>query len=186
MQVEVIAWRSLQITFLEWLSMPCAITFGNVHVIHVDRNPHIRSRIGYLVINMLVNKEVIRLGISILNIINTRLVDARKVELHIIILKIITPCLDIALESFFCITIFLNTHQSSCSLWLVLLIKLYNSNLWLIRHIANLRESNIWFTNPTRNGIWLYCPCDNFASLALWQFTTQYEPAVLCQHTSII
>ena len=179
MQVEMIAWRSLQITFLEWLSMPCAIPFGNIHVIHVYRYPHIRSSIGYLVIHTLVNKEVICLGISILNIIDTRLVDARKVELHIIILKITAPCLDIALESLFRITIFLYTHQRSCSLWFILLIKFDNCNLWLIRHIANLRESDIWFTNPTRYGIRLYCPCDDFASLALWQFTTQYEPAVL-------
>ena len=72
-QVEVIALRCLQIPLLEGLTMPGAIALSDIHVIHVDRYPHVGSGIGNLIIDMFVDQEVIGLCVTILDVIHTRL-----------------------------------------------------------------------------------------------------------------
>ena len=111
MQIEVVTLRRLQITLLEGFSMPSAIALGHIHVVHMDRHPHIRRRIGDLIIDVRIDKEVICLGIAVLDIIDTGLLHRREVELHIIIFKIRPPRLHITFESFCRRTVGINTHQ---------------------------------------------------------------------------
>ena len=73
MQVEVVALWRLQIALLERLSVPSAIALRHIHVVHVDRHPHIGGGIRYLVIDMFVDEEVVGLRVAILDVIDTRL-----------------------------------------------------------------------------------------------------------------
>ena len=66
-QVEVIALRRLQVTLLERLSVPGAVTLGDVHVVHVDGHPNVGSGIGNLVVDMCVDEEVVGLGLAVLS-----------------------------------------------------------------------------------------------------------------------
>ena len=91
MQVEMIALRCLQIALLEGLSVPGAIAFVHIHVIHVDRHPDIGSGIGNLIVDMCIDEEIIGLGISILDIVDTRFLNSGEVELHVVVLKISSP-----------------------------------------------------------------------------------------------
>ena len=96
-QIEVIAWRSLQISLLERLAMPSAIALVYVHVVHVYRYPNIGGSIGYLIVYMIINEEIVTAGISILDIINSSLTNLREIELHIIIFIIWSPRLYLTL-----------------------------------------------------------------------------------------
>ena len=94
-QVEVVAFWCLKVTLLKRLAVPRAVAFIHVHVVHVDGHPDIGRGIGYLVIDMLVDEEVIGTRLTILYIINTRFANGREVELHIVVLEVGTPCLDV-------------------------------------------------------------------------------------------
>ena len=59
MQVEVVAGWSLQITFLEWFTVPSAIALSHVHVVHVNRYPNIGCGIGYLIVHVFVDEEIV-------------------------------------------------------------------------------------------------------------------------------
>ena len=110
-QVEVIAGRCLQVTLLERFTMPGTITLSHIHMVHMDGHPHISGRIRNLVIYMLINQEIIGTCLTILDIIDTRLLDRREVELHIIIFEVRTPVLDIPSEGLLRCAIRLDTHQ---------------------------------------------------------------------------
>ena len=51
MQVKMVALRSLQVTLLERLAVPDAVTLVHGHMVHVDGNPYIAGGIGYPVID---------------------------------------------------------------------------------------------------------------------------------------
>ena len=87
----MVAGRCLQIPFLKRFTMLGTIALVHIHVIHVDRYPHIRRSIGNLIIDMLVDEEIISLCITILDIIDSGLLDGGEIELHILIFKIRTP-----------------------------------------------------------------------------------------------
>jgi len=107
MQVKVVSvWRSLEITFSERLAMPDPVCLVYEHMIHVYRNPYIGRGIGNPVVNALLNQEVICPVLPILNIVNTRGRDRRKIEFHIVVLEIVTPGSDIAAEYPGCTTVF--------------------------------------------------------------------------------
>ena len=74
-QVEMITGRCLQVTLLERLTMPGTITLCHIHMIHMDGHPYIRGGISDLVIHMLINQEIIGTRLTILDIIDTRLLD---------------------------------------------------------------------------------------------------------------
>ena len=111
MQVEVVALRCLQIALLEGLTMPSAIALSDIHVIHVDRHPHIGGGIGNLVIDMGVDQEVVGLRVAILDVIHSRLSHTGEVELHIIIFIVGAPRLDIALKGFLDAAIILDAEE---------------------------------------------------------------------------
>ena len=111
MQIEVVALRCLQITLLERLAMPGAIALGDIHVVHVDGYPYVGGGIGDLVIDMLVNQEIVGLRITILDVIHTRLLNGREVELHIIIFIERSPRLDGALEGFLGTAVVLDAEE---------------------------------------------------------------------------
>ena len=147
--------------------MPGTITLGHIHVIHVNGHPYICSSIGDLVIHMLINQEIIGTCLTILDIIDTRLLDRREVELYIIILEVRTPVLGIPCESLLRGAILLDTHQRGCSLWLVILVELDHSHLRLIRNISHLRETDIRLTDPIRNSMRFNSPCNHLTRLSL-------------------
>ena len=185
-QVEVVALRCLQIAFLEGLAVPGAITLGDVHVVHVDGHPHVGGGIGDLVVHMRIDEEVVGLGVAILDVIDTWLLDAREVELHIIIFKVGSPGLDVACEGYLRRTVVLDTHELCCSLYLVLLVELDDGHLGLLGGIAYLRDADIRFTDPARDGIGLYGPGNHLTRLSLRQYTAQHVPAVLGEHTTVV
>ena len=186
MQVEVVALGRLQIALLERFAVPSTITLGHVHVIHVDRNPHVCGGIGYLVIDVLVDKEVVGLRLTILNIIDARLFHTCEVKLHVVILKVWSPRLDLSLVGFNRSAVGVDTHQTGYAcLYRVILVKLNDGHLRLLRNVAYLRETDVRLANPVRNGMWLDGPRHNLACLALWQNAAHHEPAVLCQHTAV-
>ena len=149
--------------------MPRTITLRHVHVVHVDGYPHIRRGIGNLVVHVFINQEVVRLGLAILDVIDARLTDTREVELHIIIFIIRTPGFDVTLVSLSSRTIRIEAHQTGgTSLHRVVLVQLDDSDLRLFRGIAHLREADVGFTNPTRNGVGFYRPCDDLTRLTCW------------------
>ena len=75
MQVEVVALWRLQIALLEGFTVPRAIALSHIHMVHVDRHPDISRGIRYLVVDMLVDEEVIRPHVAILDVIHTWLTD---------------------------------------------------------------------------------------------------------------
>ena len=137
-QVKMIALWCLKIAFFEGLTVPGAIAFVHIHVVHVDRHPHIGSGISDLVIDMLVDEEVVSLCLSILDIVDTRCLDCRKVKFHIIIFKVRAPRLDCPLKGLLRCSVGIDPHQRSCSLRLVFLIEFDDCHLRLLRGIANL------------------------------------------------
>ena len=137
-QIEVVALRRLQITFLERLTMPGAIAFVHVHVVHVDGHPDIRSGIRNLVIHMFVDDEVVGFGLSVLDVIYTRLFHLREVKLHIVIFEVRPPILDGTLKDLCLRAVRIDAHQRGRSLWLIFLVEFYHCHLRLIRHITHL------------------------------------------------
>ena len=168
-QVEVITLRCLQIALFERFPMPGTVTLRHVHVVHVDGHPHIRRGIGNFVVHMLINQEIVGLGLAILDVIDARLTDTGKVELHIIIFIIRTPRDDITLEGLLSGAVGVEAHQTGrTSLHGVVLVQFDDSHLRLFGGITHLRETDVGFTNPTRNGVWFYCPCDDLPRLTCW------------------
>ena len=91
MQVEMVAGRCLKVSFLERLAVPGAVAFVHVHVVHVDRNPHISSGIGDFVVDMRINEEVIGAGVAILDVVDAGLFHLGEVEFHVIVFVIGSP-----------------------------------------------------------------------------------------------
>ena len=87
----MIAQRSLQIALLERLTMPSAIALVHIHVVHVDRNPHVGRGIGDFVIHVLIDEEVICLRVAILDEVDAWLAHTREVELHIVVFVVVAP-----------------------------------------------------------------------------------------------
>ena len=96
----MVAGRGLQITLLEGLSVPGAVALGDVHVVHVDGYPDVGGGIGDLVIDMLVDEEVVRLRVTILDIVDAGLLDTGEVELHVIVFEVGSPRLGVTLIDF--------------------------------------------------------------------------------------
>ena len=90
----MIALRGLQIAFLERLAMPGTIALVNVHVVHVDGHPYIGGGIGYLIVHMGIDQEIVGTGVAILDVIHTWLAHRREIELYIIIFIIRAPVAD--------------------------------------------------------------------------------------------
>ena len=111
MQIEVVTLWCLQIALLKGLSMPSAVTFGHIHVVHVDRHPHIGGGISDFIIHMLINEEVVGLCVTILNVIDTRLLHRREIELHVVIFEVCTPFLDASTECFGDGAVFIDAHK---------------------------------------------------------------------------
>ena len=186
MQVEVIALGSLQVALLEGFAMPGAIALSDVHMVHVDRYPYIGGCIGDLIVDMSIDEEIVGLRITVLDEIDTRGIHLREVELHVIIFIIGSPHLYLALEGLLRRAVGFDTHERGGGQHAVVLVKLDHSHLRLLGDIADLRETDIWLANPIGNGMRLYRPGDNLASLTLWQHAAQHEPAILSQHTPIV
>ena len=185
-QVEVVAFRCLQIALLERFTVPSAVALVHVHVVHVDRHPHIGGGIGDLVIDMLVDEEVVCLGIAVLDKVDTPLLHGCEVEFHIIIFKVRSPRLDAALKGLRRRTVCVDTHQRGCSLWRIMLVEFDDGHFRLFWGIAYLRETNVRFTDPVGDGVGLHGPGHHFARLSLRQYAAQYKPTVLCQHPSVV
>ena len=138
MQVKVVTLRSLQIALLEGFPMPSAIALGHIHMIHVDGHPHIRRGIGNLIIDMLVNKEVVGLCVTILDVIDTRLLDRGEIELHIVVLEVCAPLLDGTTKCLGGSAILVDTHQSRICFGTVFFVQLDDCHLGLVRTITHL------------------------------------------------
>ena len=186
MQVEVVALRRLQVALLKGFAMPGAIALGDVHVVHVDRHPHVGGGIGYLVVDMGIDQEIVGLRIAILDVIHTRFLHLREVELHIIIFKIGSPFLDSTLEGLLRRTVGLDAHQRGRGLHTVVLVEFDHSHLRLLGDIADLREADIGLADPIGDGMRLHRPGDHLTRLSLRQHAAQHEPAVLGEHTSVV
>ena len=97
MEVEMVGVRRcLAVAFLERFSMPYAVTLVDEHMIHVDRDPDVACCVGYLVVDVVVYDEVVGPGITILDIVYSRLCQLRKVEPVVIVLVIVAPVPDLA------------------------------------------------------------------------------------------
>ena len=184
-QVEVVALRGLQISLLEGLAVPRAITLGDVHVVHVDGHPHVGGSIGDLVVDVGIDEEVVGLRLAILDEVDAGGLDAAEVELHIIIFKVGSPRRDGTLKGLRGRTVGIDAHELGRSLRRVELVEFDDGHLRLFRRVAYLRETDIRLTDPARNGIRLDSPGDDLASLALRQYAADDEPAVLCEHSAI-
>ena len=185
-QVEVVALRCLQIAFLEGLPMPGAVAFRHIHVVHVDGYPHVGGGIGNLIVDVFVDEEVVRLRLSVLDVVHARCLDGREVELHIIIFIIGSPGLDVASIGHLRSTVVLDAHELCRSLHLVLFVELDDSHLRLLGDIAHLTETDVRLSDPSGDGVGLYGPGDDLTRLSRRQHTAQHEPAVLGQHTAVV
>ena len=185
-QVEVVGRRRLQIALLEWLAVPRAIALVHIHVIHVDGHPDVGSGIGDLVIDVRVDEEVVGLRFAILDIVDTRLLDAAEVELHIIIFIVGSPLPDVALEGLHGRAVGIDAHQRGGGLRRVVLVEFDDGHLRLLRGVADLRETDVRLTDPALDGIGLDGPRDNLAGLTGRQHAADDEPAVLCEHTAVV
>ena len=143
--IEVITGRSLQITFLERLSMPYAVAFVHEHVVHVDRHPHVGSGIGNLVIDMFINQEVVCLDGVVLYIVDTGGLHFREVKLHIIIFIVCSPGINLSLIGFRHSAILSHTHQGGGGFRRVLLVQLDDAHLRLLWNVAHLAKAYIGF-----------------------------------------
>ncbi len=93
-------WRGLKIAIFERFSVPYSVAFPHKHVVHVNRDPNIAGSIGYIFIDIFIYDEVIGFLIPILDIVNTRSFNRRKIKFNIVIFKIIAPGLNVASECF--------------------------------------------------------------------------------------
>src|SRR5574344_599314 len=139
-QIEMVTQGCLKITLLEWISMPHTIALIHIHVIHVDRHPHISRSIRNLVIHPFIYHEVVGLGRVILDEIEPRLFHFREVKVHRVIFIIVAPTLQFTLKHLALSAILIDTHQRGSLLWCCLLVKFYHAHLRLLRHITHLRE----------------------------------------------
>ena len=186
MQVEVVARWSLQIALLERFAVPGAVALVHIHVVHVDRYPHVGRGIGDFVIHVLVDEEVVRLRVAILDVVDAWLTHTREVELHIVVFVVVAPRRDFSLESLLLGAVGLDAEELSRWLHLVVLVQLDDCHLGLFGCVAHLREANVRFPNPVWHGVRLHGPCHHLACLVLRQHGAQHEPSVLCQHSSVV
>ena len=113
-EVEVVCiWRRLEITLLERLAVPYPICLVHKHMIHMDRHPDVRSGIGNLVIHLISDYEIVGLHISVLQEINSRLVQLAEVELHIIVFIVRSPRAYFPSEHLFCTAVILHLPNGS-------------------------------------------------------------------------
>ena len=175
----MIARRCLQVAFLEGLTVPGAIAFVHVHVVHVDGYPDVSCGISDFVIDVFVDEEVVGARLAILDIIDARLVDAGEVELHIVVFVEGSPRSDIARVGLLCLTVGTDAHECGGGLWRVGLVEFDDCHLRLFGDVAHLRESDVRLTNPARDGMWFDGPCDYLARLACRQDAAKHKPAVL-------
>ena len=171
MQVEMVALGCLKVAFLKRFTVPSTVAFIHIHMVHVDRHPHVGGCIGDLIVHMLVDKEIVGTRFTVLDIVDTRLTDGREIKLHIIIFEIRSPRLDGSLKGLLCLTIRKDAHQRSCGLRLIVLIEFDDSHLRLLGGVAYLRKANVRLTDPARDGVRLYGPGNHFTRLAGRQHT---------------
>ena len=91
-KVEVVGiCRCLEISLLERLAMPYTISLFHMHVIHVNRNPHIGGSVSNLVIDGGIDDEVVGLHITVLDVIYARLPEVREIKLGIVVFVVRSP-----------------------------------------------------------------------------------------------
>ena len=143
--IEVITGRSLQITFLERLSMPYTVALVHEHMVHVDRHPHVGSGIGNLIIDMFINQEVVGLDGVVLYIIDTGGLHFREVKLHVIIFIVCSPGINLSLIGFRHSAILSHTHQGGGGFRRILLVQLDDAHLRLLWNVAHLTKAYVGF-----------------------------------------
>ena len=166
--------------------MPSPITFRHIHVVHVDGNPYISGGVGYLVIDMWVDEEVVGAGVAILDIVHSRLADGGEIELHIVVLEIGSPRLDVAAICLRSRAVIIDFHKSSILAGGGILVQFYDCDFRLVGHVSHLGETDVGFPDPSRNGMGFERPGHHLSCLAFGQDRTEDEPAILCQHTSVV
>ena len=177
---------SLEITLLERLSVPDPVAFVDGHVVHVDRDPYVAGGVGDLVIDTVVYKEVHGLGVAVLDVIDTGLLDFAEVELDVVVFEIGTPLGDLAGEGGLLASILSDLDEGGGGLYLVKFVELDDCNLRLVRLITDLGESDVRLADPSFNGVGLYGPAQYLAGLAGGEDAAEDEPSVLSEDTAVI
>ena len=187
MQVEVVgAGRSLEIALLERLAVPYAVCLVDIHVVHVDRDPHVAGGVGDLVVDAVVDDEVVRMHVAVLDEVYAGLGHVGEVELHIVVLVVGAPLDHLAGIYLGGAAVIVDPVYGGTGLGPVVLVKLDHGHLGLRGNVAYLREAHVGFPDPALDSVGLHRPAEDLAGLAFGKDAAQHEPAVLGYDASVI
>ncbi len=168
------------------VTMPCAVSFIDFHVVHLDRKPYIHGSMPLSVIHITANRETIGSNLSVLDAIDTRLNDFRKINLCVIVSMIVySPDIYFGIEDLFLVSVVVYLQDGSSRKHSIITVKFHHSHLFLCWSISYLRKANIRFTNPAGIISSLNIPACNLSRLASWKYGASHEHAILRKVTAI-
>ena len=179
--------RGLQGVVHVGAAVPDPVGLVHLHVVHVDDQGNVHGRMPLIGINVLVNREGVRLYTLIVNAVEARLADVGKVDLDIVVAMVIfAPDIDIHRLGDRLGAVRVDAEDAGRGRGGVIAVELGHRDLLLRGGIAHLRETDVGRTDPVLGHARLQEPLQHHAGLAARQQRTEHERAVLGEVTAVV
>ena len=176
----LVARRRLQGVVHVGAAVPDAVALVHLHVVHLDRQPHVHRGIPGAGIDVLVDRERVGAGALVFNAIETRLADVGEVHAGVVVAVVVhAPLRHAGVLRQLAGAILGDAPDAGRRRERVALVKLQHGHLLLAGRVADLREADVGLADPVGIVRRLHRPLHHLAGLAGRQEGAQHEGAVL-------